>query len=152
MRQVFQTVLGDKGNCLQASIASVLDRRLDGVPDFRENGLNSDQQWPVAFQRKLNSIGYIYTAVCFSGSLHDARAVSDLCEETGGYFVTVGHNANGAMHSNVWNKDGFVFDPYLLGDQDFIQNYVIAYVITKLPTINDATVIAYQERIDLNLK
>ena len=135
MKPIYQTEFGSNGNCLQASIASVLELELNEVPNIANEDA-SDIEWPILFQEVMNELGYVMTVTIFDGTLDSAIQISRMCKDTGGYFVTVGSNKNRtAMHSNVWNHNGLVLDPYAIDGIDgrYISYYNIAYIFTKIP-------------------
>lgn len=137
MKPIYQTEFGSKGNCLQASIASVLDLKLNQIPNIANCDEEvSDIEWPLFLQEVMNELGYVMTVTVFDGTQDSAIKISRMSKDTEGYFVTVGSNKNRtAMHSNVWNYNGLVFDPYSVDGIDgrYISSYKIAYVFTKMP-------------------
>lgn len=128
MHKVFQNKFGKEGNCLQASIASILNTELEFVPDYMNIVDVNSPIWPIRIQQVMLTEGYCVSVVQFDGSEESCRAISELCEDTFGYFVACGENYNGGLHANVWSQSGFAFDPH--GDhRDMVCDYTVAYVI-----------------------
>ena len=65
MTPVYQTIIsGTEGNCMQAAIASLLDMKLEEVPDFKKSG----HLWMQDIYRFLWNNGYEY-----HGSIRNPR-------------------------------------------------------------------------------
>ncbi len=45
MRRVFQKNIGSKGDCLAACVASILNKKIDDVPNFYDNADNGQDFW-----------------------------------------------------------------------------------------------------------
>jgi hypothetical protein len=55
MKKVYQTIVAkDTGNCIQAAIASLFEKELDEVPDFKSYGT----KWYLEYQRFFKKMGY----------------------------------------------------------------------------------------------
>lgn len=58
MKKVYQTIIDkDYGNCMQASIASLMNKELDDVPNF----INFKELWYEEMKKYLNILGYDIT-------------------------------------------------------------------------------------------
>jgi len=89
MKAVHQTIVNTtNGNCMQASVASILDLELDQVPKFVE--MEGDQ-WFWGIVSFMESFGYQYKGYC-SDQFNDSFSMSDLQKFIGidGYFLTSG--------------------------------------------------------------
>lgn len=131
MKPISQNQFGHNGNCLAASIASILERQIDEVPDYVSILKDVGQlKWPIYSQTESIKSGFTLTAVYFDGDLDLANDIANASIHTDGHFVVVGttRDIDGVMHANVWNKDGFQFDPSLTGENR-ICNIEMAYVI-----------------------
>lgn len=151
MIPVQQTKFGIEGNCLSASIASILEKDILDVPDYNElSKTYLSDEWPIVAQLSSIEKGFTLTAVYFDGCLDLARRISKKCVDTSGYFIVVGttRDIDGMVHANVWNHEGFQFDPSLSGENR-INNIEMAYVILKTNK-TESTYTPYQN--DLNLE
>ena len=89
MKKVYQTIVNTtNGNCMQASVASILDLELDQVPKFVEM---ADDEWCLGIIDFMELHGFTYKGYC-SDIYHDSFAMADLPNFTGidGYFLTSG--------------------------------------------------------------
>ena len=156
MHKVMQTKFGVyNGNCFQACIASVLNLELHEAPDFMNELPVSDSvpTWPVHLQNAMIKRGYCFTTVMFNGTdADDIELISNVCKDTSGYFIACGMNtAETSYHVNVWNQDGFVYDP--TGDSDDkIGEYVVAYIIHTIDAQLASDVRQRQFKIDMETK
>jgi len=63
MKKVYQTIIDqNKGNCMQAAIASLFDLELEEVPDFKQFGA----EWHEPFLDFINSQGYKFLGTMYN--------------------------------------------------------------------------------------
>jgi hypothetical protein len=86
----------EKGNCTEASVASILGLRLEDVPDFRANGV--DQFWS-SFRKFFQSRGF--EAVLMPGNF---------APET--LYLASGISPRGVHHMVVMRDGALVHDPH----------------------------------------
>lgn len=154
MKQISQTTFGHEGNCLASSIASVLEVTHDMVPDYVEIAKTTTQfEWPVVSQLESHNCGFSIAATPFDGDLDTAKQLARLSFDTDGYFVVVGRtrDLDGIMHANVWNGEGFQFDPSSTGENGIV-SIEFAYVILKVEKPKVKTDESYQFSLGLNKK
>lgn len=121
MNGVTQTIFGDgsegaiPGNCLQAAIATLLDKQLDEVPHFVADG---DDWWMnLLAWMKANHYHLTYYAERFNDRLDyapdHALSIDHISELPSGKAVIATGLANrGFQHSVVWQAGSVVFDPH----------------------------------------
>jgi len=93
IKQTKVTGEGVKGNCLAASIASILDISISDVPEFEEM---AKSKWKKNLACWLQSIGY---------SANFSRNASN------GFCIAVGRHLDGILHAVIVNAGQFYFDP-----------------------------------------
>ena len=97
MKKVYQTIIDDnKGNCMQAAVASLLDKKLEEVPNFVE--MRSPNHELMKYMKKLG-YGYTFFDVHYhtkdSGllpAMHSLEFIKKLLKVDGGiggYFFAV---------------------------------------------------------------
>lgn len=92
MKPVYQTEFGPKGNCFAACLATILERDLAEVPDFRFEG------WAAKVQTWLAARGYAM-AHWFGGMPPSGLAIA-------GMLVP-----DGSIHAAVFRNGRLVHDP-----------------------------------------
>jgi hypothetical protein len=114
MIPVSQTLFGKGGNCLAASIASMLNLSIGDIPKFETM---SKPMWKIALIKWLNSLGYIYSEG-FYPLEHE-------------YCLAIVKSRDPAFtHCVVWLKDNVAHDP---GTSEIIDYVPIKYLyITPL--------------------
>jgi len=110
MTPIKQTILGSKGNCFDACIASILDLEINDVPNLNahlENGL-----WVSVLNKWLASFGLSYMAVTIPFSDIDLYF-----ENKDFYHIIIGHTDRSSplLHAVVGRKGKMVFDPHPTG-------------------------------------
>ena len=101
MKPVDQTKLHDpdngiNGNCMAASLASILELSLSEVPEFEDMG---EQKWWPALRRWLKSLGY-----------HLLAWKQEFYMPV--YFIASGPSPRGIEHSVVYRGTKMVHDPH----------------------------------------
>lgn len=97
MIPVNQTIFGDAGNCMAASVASVFEVPLASVPDLR-----GEAWWP-ALANWLRNLGW--APLYFQALPHDFV----------GYCLGLGDGPRGRRHAVVWRggpQGGIAHDPH----------------------------------------
>lgn len=154
MKPVRQTEFGANGNCLSTSIASVLETSLDCVPNYVEIYSNSNNlDFPVLAQIESINYGFTITPVFFDGCLDRAKVLAEISKDTNGYFVCIGYtrDLDGVTHANVWNANGFQFDPSPTGENR-VNNIEMAYIILRTNPFMEKESKPYQFSLGLNKK
>ncbi len=109
MTPVKQTIYGDRGNCSQAALASLLDLPLDGVPNFFEAGPNDTDWWNALYTflagRNLTMWHIDYP--------NHAHALLDL-KHRPGYLLVWGESPRDPQrqHYVVWHGGRMIHDPH----------------------------------------
>lgn len=119
MIPVDQTIFDfQKGNCMQACVASIFEMALDKVPNFMENGLH---QFYDKLEKWCNSYGLLALDIIVTAPL--------LLKDT--YVVAVGQSprSKDKKHGVVW-YNGIVHDPHpdrigLIGDPERYTVFII---------------------------
>jgi hypothetical protein len=102
VKPVYQTVFGERGNCLQASVASLLELPLEAVPHWVEEAARPGQ-WYTDFN---NWFVREYRLVP-----HIVGAKTHYPPE-GVYCLAWGKSARGLDHSVVYKNAEIVHDPH----------------------------------------
>lgn len=96
MRRVFQTRFGDKGNCMQAAAASMLELPLESVPDF--GNMPGD-----AFGRM---------AKFFEAYGFDLKERSPNSVDPPGFYFATGMGTHGHEHIVILRHGSLIHDPH----------------------------------------
>lgn len=104
MTPVTQTITGDKGNCLQAAVASILDKPLEEVPHFICYG----ESWFIALILFMRDFGYEYHGIADGSLLTDPKFNKGI----GGYVIGSGMSPRGFSHAVVCKDGEIVHDPH----------------------------------------
>lgn len=120
MKEVFQTIIdSERGNCMQAVIASLLEVELDGVPNFIEY----DKWWYSLTIAVMDHYGYsinkrLYNENIGDGNIREQDSFKDLKNHEGvnGFFYAVVKSPmfheTGGTHAIIIDKDfNVVHDP-----------------------------------------
>lgn len=138
MRPVYQTIKHDPangawGNCHQAAVASILERPLEEVMHFGEDGVDG-----VEFARRekewLRSQGYEIIWIAFTCPLDDVLAYLKVLDSDL-YWILGGKSRTGCGHSVVGYKGEIVHDPSpkksgIVGPMDD-GAYFISFIVRK---------------------
>lgn len=98
MTPVTQTREGSNGNCLQAALASVTNKRIDEVPDFAGRG--KDWLWDLLVWCKRQGLRALYTKNRHALLAHRGLA------------VVQGKAARGFKHAVVYRDGRLAHDPH----------------------------------------
>lgn len=104
MIPVQQTILsGPRSNCLQAAVASILERPIDAVPNFNEV---QEGDWYWAFVKWLEAQGFALI-FCYAAGFSIARSNGF------GYHLMTVNSPRGDFHHELVGFNGKpVHDPY----------------------------------------
>lgn len=109
MKPVKQTILGPRGNCATACLASLLELPLEAVPNFFDNAANDAEWWSnlYTFLAARN-----LTMWHFSYQNHE-HAVLDL-KHRPGYLLVWGASPRDAanQHYVIWHRGELAHDPH----------------------------------------
>lgn len=128
MKPVMQDKFGLDGNCLSASIASILELPLAEVPSFHtgipEGTPQDDPEACVIYwnnvHRFLNERGYGLTI--FEGVI-----AKSLIQSLSGYFIVGGKSPRGYSHAVVYSIDGLAHDPHPEGGGVIPEHLLMVY-------------------------
>lgn len=99
MKPVYQTRFRDKGNCVQAAIASYFELDLEDVPDFVTT---YGDDWSIAFDEWLNQK---YKLTVYFHPYHKKQLVS-------GWGLQIGMSPRGLSHMVVTHDGIMMHDPH----------------------------------------
>lgn len=123
MTPVQQTIFGpERGNCLQAAVASLFDLPLDDVPHFIDEG----NRWWIALQDWLRPRG-LHCVYSSASSIEIAQP---------GYYLMVGKSPRHDQAHVVIAKDGeMVHDPHPDGTglEARLGEYIMAHIFADNP-------------------
>ncbi len=146
MKKVFQTTYGKPhGNCMQAAVASLLNKELKDVPNFIEYG----DEWLSEIEIFLKKNGYEFSdeaPYLYNYNDYDLRNPTDLCFEEG-LFDGTRSISEIIKYKGV---DGYfiasVYSPSLFDFKDWSQHVVIIDKDCNIihdPNINYEKIINY---------
>ena len=104
MQPVDQTVFGERGTCLQAAVASILELTLDDVPDFHIGAANPIQQ-DQNYKKFMLSLGFYVYERYFLTPGFEAAAIPI-------FHIAVGKSPRGMSHAVVYFNGALVHDPH----------------------------------------
>ena len=105
---------GEKGNCLAAALASILDLEIVDIPQFEEM---NKATWKDALHNWSLSIG---VRIQFTKSLPT------------GLSIGVGEHRDGGLHAVVLNDGDFYFDPN--GTNQYYEEHRYCLLVEKIET------------------
>ena len=107
MKPVIQTRTGATGNCFEACIASILELKLEEVPDF--SAYSEDQTWVKKLNKWLSKRGLVYFEVNI-----DVSCTNDFFKSRNFYHILIGDTVGGGKlkHAVVGNNGKMVYDPH----------------------------------------
>lgn len=114
MRKIQQTVVGEKGNCMSACLASLFEYDLPEVWNFHDmadasghkfDSIEYNEVWWEQVRRWLARVGYGITCVSI---------VPEQLFMLPGYLLVGGLSPRGHNHSVIWNSSlgGVIWDPH----------------------------------------
>lgn len=105
MIPVTQTKTGDRGNCLSACVASLLEIPIEWVPDFTRELSGPVTPQPVKLNAWLATVG-LEAVYCTTDVMHPAHACPD------GYYILTGWSPRGRPHVVVGLGKSIAHDPH----------------------------------------
>lgn len=110
MTPVKQRVLDpDKGDCMPACVASMLNISLDDVPNFFEEDRPPEEQF-ADLNCFLSDYGFFLVCVAL-GATEDGDPDSDFLNQWEGYYIMVGEGGMGVNHAVIYQRDRMVHCP-----------------------------------------
>jgi hypothetical protein len=107
MKPIYQTKFGKPdGNCFPAAVASILELRLEDVPNCRHE--NDPEDWDADFQRWLTVQGFFYQETVVRGDPEQKRKI----QGHWGYHTIIGRSPTGLFHAVVGFEGKCVHDPH----------------------------------------
>lgn len=127
MRPVYQN---KPTGCLQAAVASLLERPLDEVPDFAEI---DDEEWHDEYTDFLRDLD-LYP-ICIR--LEDLREIEGELWHPEGYHLIIGESprAPGKSHATVGYNGKIVHDPFENGEHIEPREYEIWVALLEHPAL-----------------
>lgn len=107
MKKVFQQIVDkDRGDCMRASVASILELPLEAVPNFTDLSTGSIGNWFHVFTDFFFRFGYEFEYNLTKPSLKEIQESDDI----DGYYLAVVKSLNieDRTHMIIINKAGFV--------------------------------------------
>ena len=106
MKQVWQDITGENGNCMQAAIASLLELELNEVPNFKAAGKRALRNM-IDFMRERG-----YSFVSLVRPKHGLRCISSEIGVNGYFFAVVRSRVNdGGHHAVVIDRECNIVNP-----------------------------------------
>lgn len=112
MKKVFQTIVDkDRGNCMQAAVASLFDKELNEVPNFIELGDSFAMEFFFFFENRG------YNPTCIFTNKYDIDKLKEITEYDGGidgyFYATIPSKTyDGIFHAVIIDKNlNVVHDP-----------------------------------------
>jgi hypothetical protein len=106
MKFVYQTILKNdeinKGNCLQASIASLFELSLDNVPHF---AMYHEDEWSLKFTDFIYEQGYLYEGYAPISEIKNYQGVNN-------HHIVMGTSKRGYKHAVVYKNNELIHDPH----------------------------------------
>lgn len=102
-----QTILGSKGNCFAACIASILDCTIDDIPNL--NAYEESEEWMQVLNDWLSNRGLGYMEV-----IVPSADINVFFRNKDFYHVIIGptNRSSNLFHAVVGRKGKIVFDPH----------------------------------------
>ena len=107
MTPVFQTKMGEGGNCFSACLASIFDLPIDAVPNFFETCGHEDTAWWKGVRDWLRPRGL--------GVIFLQLASPEHLKLFEGYLIVSGKSSRGLYHATIWRDGVMVHDPHPSG-------------------------------------
>ena len=105
MIPVTQTRMGDRGNCLSACVASLLEIPIEWVPDFTRELYGPVTPQPMKLNAWLTSVG-LEALYCMTDLMHPHHVAPD------GYYIMTGWSPRGRPHVVIGLGKDIVHDPH----------------------------------------
>lgn len=105
MKPLLQTIHGDRGNCMSACLASILEIPIDDVPCFYDAG-PTEAHWHLALQDWLFSRGWALLQI-------DVERSDPAVLSFPGYAIASGPSPRNPKnwHATVWKDGKIIHDP-----------------------------------------
>lgn len=104
MKPVMQTVMGSKGNCFSACLASLFHLPISDVPNFYDAAGDDDALWWGGVRDWLRCRGFGMMTL----ALNETSRL-DLFE---GWFIVCGESCRGIQHATLWRDGKIEHDPH----------------------------------------
>lgn len=107
MIKVFQTRYGkEEGNCYQACLASILEMKLEDVPDFCNLYKEPFGQWQIEANKWLRRFGLATITIQPNfRSVHDKEVLK------GCHLIVTGKNNDGVNHCCIYKNGACIHNP-----------------------------------------
>lgn len=128
-KPVYQTEFGDKGNCCQAAIASILGKELDEVPNFIELYPGKTKRAISDFWDAIEDYFFEQGYQLWSPPLSIIQKLPDDV-----YYLAVGNTNREFTHMVVNKGSELHHDPH--PDGDGLLEHLMIYLLT-IPTASD---------------
>ena len=116
MIKVYQTKYGKKdGNCFQACVASVMEMKLDDVPDFCN--IYSEDTWYIEFAKWLEQFNLSSVMINVTKSMIESSDLFDVCCK--GYHIAGVSTSHDTKHAIVIKDGDMVFNPNINDKKEY---------------------------------
>lgn len=129
LKKVYQDKFGNIGNCQSATIATILELKLEDVPWFAEVNLNdslTDDEKSSKFWDDIDNFLALHNY-----EINTVDYTEELSKSLKGYYLVAGKTDRGFMHSVVYKDHKLYHDPHPDG------NGVIPEYIDIITPINN---------------
>jgi hypothetical protein len=105
MIPVTQTEVGDRGNCLSACVASLLEIPIECVPNFTSEPHEPPGMQPIRLNEWLSDLG-LRAVYCMTSTMHHDHATPD------GFYIITGFSPRGRPHVVIGHGKQIAHDPH----------------------------------------
>ena len=135
MIPVYQSKLGKGGDCFRACVASLMEKRLDDVPDFMNMFLEDEfaDRCYLAFAEWLKPMGFAHILLQPSFGELEGSFMKRNIDLTGALCIANGRSPRGSFHSVVYGGGVVLHDPVKGGGGILsVESMVIVFPIDPL--------------------
>ena len=105
MIPITQTETGDRGNCLSACVASLLEIPIESVPNFTSEPYEPPGMQPLRLNEWLSKLG-LQAIYYVTDTMHCNHACPD------DYYIITGFSPRGRPHVVIGHQKQIVHDPH----------------------------------------
>ena len=137
MTPVMQTITGNRGNCLSAVFASLMELDLNEVPYFFENIKEDETDVKKAlyiFNRDVKK--FLYSKGYFFLELEPSN-IEEIISQMRGFFIIGGKPPRGYNHAVIYTSEGLAHDPHPEGGGVIPETIMILYPLFNYAQIKN---------------
>lgn len=112
MIPVMQTITGDRGNCLTAAIASLMERKIEDVDYFFEGVPEGDEDTPDGVKKFSDNFNNFLYKNGYGFIQIEPDNIMETIKGMNGFFIVSGKSPRGYEHAVIYNFTGMVHDPH----------------------------------------